>query len=139
MPLEKTLQAEGLAAIEQWCSSFSVRRWAWMGRHVHEQTGLSTGAVTDNNELSSNLGHGDVRGMDLWGLWGGWRIWVQRGECLDGGLAVIEVGEQRLQGVLWLGTMAATGVVLQRLRLSCCLRHAALLPLRPSSPGRERV
>ena len=58
--MEKTLQAEGLAAIEQWCSSFSVRRWAWMGRHVHEQTGLSTGAVTDNNELSSNLGHGVV-------------------------------------------------------------------------------
>jgi hypothetical protein len=27
---------------------------------VHEQTGLSTGAVTDNNELSSNLGHGVV-------------------------------------------------------------------------------
>ena len=27
---------------------------------VHEQTGLSTGAVTDNNELSLNLGHGVV-------------------------------------------------------------------------------
>ena len=37
---------------------------------------------------------------------------------MDGGLAVIEVGEQRLQGVMALGTMAATGVVLQRLRLS---------------------
>lgn len=30
----------------------------------------------------------------------------------------IEVGEQRLQGVMALGTMAATGVVLQHLRLS---------------------
>lgn len=27
---------------------------------LHEQTGLSTGAVTDNNELSSNLRHGAV-------------------------------------------------------------------------------
>jgi len=45
---------------------------------------------------------------------------------------VIEVGEQRLQGVLWLGTMAATGVVLQQLRLSRCLRHAALWRLQPS-------
>lgn len=45
---------------------------------------------------------------------------------------MIEVGEQRLQGVLWLGTMAATGVVLQQLRLSRCLRHAALWRLRPS-------
>jgi hypothetical protein len=30
------------------------------GKDIHEQTGLSTGAVTDNNELSSNLGHGVV-------------------------------------------------------------------------------
>ena len=31
-----------------------------LGVDLHEQTGLSTGAVTDNNELSSNLGHGVV-------------------------------------------------------------------------------
>jgi hypothetical protein len=77
-------------------------RWCGHGRdvsgeHVHEQTRLSTGAVTDNNKLSSNLGHGvacDGRGVVLG------EICRQRGEYLDGGLAVIEVGQQRLQGVM---------------------------------------
>lgn len=32
------------------------------GLHLHEQTSLSTGAVTDDYELSSNLSHGDVCG-----------------------------------------------------------------------------
>lgn len=34
-----------------------------VGEHVHEQTRLSTGAVTDNNKLSSNLGHGVACGV----------------------------------------------------------------------------
>jgi len=37
-------------------------RWAGVVQDLHQQAGLSTGAVTDNNELSSNLGHGDVVG-----------------------------------------------------------------------------
>jgi hypothetical protein len=49
---------------------------------------------------------------------GGSKICWEGGEYVDGGLAVIEVGEQRLQGVMALGTMAATGVVLHQLRLS---------------------
>jgi len=40
------------------------------GEDVHEQTGLSTGAVTDNNELSSNLGHGVVGNGLLRRRWG---------------------------------------------------------------------
>lgn len=48
-------------------------------RHVHEQTGLSTGAVTDNNELSSNLGHGGVRGRAA-GVSGRWVGAVGRAE-----------------------------------------------------------
>ena len=84
MPFEKTLLGARLArgAGEQESSSNSGSgRWSGglndgrrvMGvvvvvveEHVHEQTRLSTGAVTDNNKLSSNLGHGvacDVGGV----------------------------------------------------------------------------
>jgi hypothetical protein len=28
-----------------------------LGEHLHEQTGLSAGAVTDNYELATDLGH----------------------------------------------------------------------------------
>ena len=31
-----------------------------LGVDLHEQTGLSAGAVTDNYELATDLGHGDV-------------------------------------------------------------------------------
>ena len=31
-----------------------------LGVDLHEQTGLSTGAVTDNHELTTDLGHFDV-------------------------------------------------------------------------------
>ena len=55
VPLEKTLQAGSLVVEEQ------GRAMQALGSHrsgvVHEQTGLSTGAVTDNNELSSDFRH----------------------------------------------------------------------------------
>ena len=35
-----------------------------LGVDLHEQTGLSAGAVTDNDELATDLGHGAVcRGL----------------------------------------------------------------------------
>lgn len=37
------------------------------GRYLHEQAGLSTGAVADNDELSTDLRHG------FWFQGGGWR------------------------------------------------------------------
>lgn len=38
-----------------------------MGVDLHEQTGLSAGAVTDNDELATDLGH-----FDMWR--GTWRV-----------------------------------------------------------------
>jgi hypothetical protein len=56
--LEKTLQMGVLATVEGGTGDAAVERRGC--EDVHEQTGLSAGAVTDNNELSSNLGHYDV-------------------------------------------------------------------------------
>ena len=88
----------------------------YMSRHVFPQAPSPT--ITSFRRISAMVS----RGMG--------RRWVvgncgQRGEYLDGGLAVIEVGQQAASGCYGgEGTMTATGVVLQRLRLSCDLRHA---------------
>ena len=39
-----------------------------LGVDLHEQTGLSAGAVTDNYELATDLGHGDVCRGECWGI-----------------------------------------------------------------------
>lgn len=69
VPLEKTLQATELAAGRH--REGAHVRGGHVGQDVHEQTSLSTGAVTDNNELSADLSHGEDGGAGGWGCCGG--------------------------------------------------------------------
>ena len=56
--MEKTLQTSHISYGGPDARACAVREIG--GLHLHEQTSLSTGAVTDDYELSSNFSHGDV-------------------------------------------------------------------------------
>lgn len=59
VPLEKTLRTH-VSYCTVWPGA-DVRR-EHRRKHVHQQTGLSAGAVADDDELSADFSHGDVCG-----------------------------------------------------------------------------
>jgi hypothetical protein len=76
VPLEKTLQTHLLAAAAR-CGHGAHIRNVRMRDYVHEQTGLSTGAVADNNELSADFSHGERCRAGVW-------VWRADGEAVAG-------------------------------------------------------
>jgi hypothetical protein len=71
VPLEKTL-AEKLAAGQSSAEWGRKRRSDELaetrlhGKDLHQQTGLSAGAISDDNELAAELGHGgEIEGLGL--------------------------------------------------------------------------
>lgn len=65
VPLEKTLLTPLLAAEKH--TQGADGRNECLRDYVHEQTSLSTSAVTDNNQLSADLSHGILRRWCVWG------------------------------------------------------------------------
>ena len=56
VPLEKTLQRR-CQQLRGRTKGLSLALAIGVRVHLHEQTGLSAGAVTDNHELATDLGH----------------------------------------------------------------------------------